>query len=335
MLVEILAIVLVFLIVLFIWLISGFRRWKRNVLSNLHMGSSIANTSVGPIEYTLQGEGPVLLPIHGAPGGYDQSLFVMEKWPSKGFSVLACSRPGYLQTPLTSGETYEEQADAIAALLDSLGISRVAVLGVSAGGPPALQFALRHPDRIWALVMVSAVSEQYGAKKSQRSSLLGSVILSDAFMDIGIWMFNVLTEYWPSISLKQMFKENLALQSKEIDNYVDRVIGTPEQVEWYKRFIRTASPLSPRKAGLRNDLKRLAQVSMQHLDTIVCPTFVIHGTADRDVAFSNAEFTAATIPDAKLCRLERVGHIVWLGNHVEQMNSELLTFLRAHAPENA
>jgi len=88
MLVGIFAIVLVFLIVLSIWLISGFRRWKRNLLSDLHTGSSIANTSVGPIEYALQGEGPVLLLIHGAPGGYDQSLFVMEKWPGKGFWFL-------------------------------------------------------------------------------------------------------------------------------------------------------------------------------------------------------------------------------------------------------
>jgi pimeloyl-ACP methyl ester carboxylesterase len=43
------------------------------------------------------------------------------------------------------------QADAVAALLDVLGIRTAAVMAVSGGGPCALQFALRHPQRCCAL----------------------------------------------------------------------------------------------------------------------------------------------------------------------------------------
>lgn len=50
------------------------------------------------------------------------------------------------------------QADAHAALLDNLGVRRAAVLAASAGGASALQLAIRHPERVSALVLVSSVA---------------------------------------------------------------------------------------------------------------------------------------------------------------------------------
>ena len=45
------------------------------------------------------------------------------------------------------------QADAHASLLDALQLEKVAVLGVSAGAPSAMQLCLRHPTRCTALVL--------------------------------------------------------------------------------------------------------------------------------------------------------------------------------------
>ncbi|MGY5881969.1 MAG: alpha/beta hydrolase, partial [Candidatus Thorarchaeota archaeon] len=61
---------------------------------------------------------------------------------------------------------------------------------------------------------------------------------------------------------------------------------------------------------------------------IKCPTMVIHGDADTDTAFSNAEFSANSIPNARLYSIENIGHLIWLGEHVSKMNSDLLDFLR-------
>ena len=108
-------------------------------------------------------------------------------------------------------------------------------------------------------------------------------------------------------------------------------MAIPEQVTWYKRFVRTTCPMSPRMIGLNNDLKLLQQVSFTDLGAIKCPTLVIHGTVDGDVSFSNAEFAASSIPNAKLYEVENVGHIVWLGEHVSKMNSEIIKFLREHS----
>ncbi|MCL5743645.1 MAG: alpha/beta hydrolase, partial [Acidobacteria bacterium] len=53
----------------------------------------------------------------------------------------------YLRTPLQSGRTYRDQAHLFAAFLDSMEISQAVVMGISAGGPAALEFAREHPGK--------------------------------------------------------------------------------------------------------------------------------------------------------------------------------------------
>jgi pimeloyl-ACP methyl ester carboxylesterase len=121
-------------------------------------GSEIAETRCGSIEYAEVGSGPPVLLVHGAGGGYDQGLLLGRPLAEKGFHVVAMSRFGYLRTPLPDDASAEAQADAHAALLDTLGIGRAAVVGASAGAPSAMQFALRHPDRASALVLLVPAS---------------------------------------------------------------------------------------------------------------------------------------------------------------------------------
>ena len=63
------------------------------------------------------------------------------------FFWICPSRFGYLRTPIPQNASFEAQADAYAALLDHLHIEKAAIIGLSIGGPSALLFALRHPDR--------------------------------------------------------------------------------------------------------------------------------------------------------------------------------------------
>ena len=62
-------------------------------------GSHIAQTPRGSIEYAEAGNGPPLLVVHGAGGGYDQGLEFGEPLARHGFRVIAMSRFGYLGTP--------------------------------------------------------------------------------------------------------------------------------------------------------------------------------------------------------------------------------------------
>ena len=69
------------------------------------------------------------------------------------FASSPC-RGSAIGTPLPADASAEAQADAHACLLDALGIERAAIVGGSAGAPSAMQFALRHPDRTAALVLL-------------------------------------------------------------------------------------------------------------------------------------------------------------------------------------
>ena len=55
---------------------------------------TVAKTSLGPVEYACWGEGPVVIALHGAMGGWEQSAILALTVGTEGFRYLAVSRPG-------------------------------------------------------------------------------------------------------------------------------------------------------------------------------------------------------------------------------------------------
>ena len=125
--------------------------------SRLQAGSQLYKTSAGEVEAALIGHGSTVLISHGSGGGYDMGLWLAQLIGGQ-FQYIAPSRFGYLRTPVPSNPAPEAQADAYAALLDTLNVNSVVIIGLSAGGPSALQFALRHSGRCHGLIMLSAAS---------------------------------------------------------------------------------------------------------------------------------------------------------------------------------
>src|SRR3954467_7364918 len=121
----------------------------------------IARTALGPVEYVTRGQGRPVLVVHGTPGGHDQGEAMAGFLPPDQFQAIMPSRPGYLGTPLEGRETIDQQADLHAALLDPLGFDSVGVLCWSGGGPSSYRLAVRHPERVNAIVSLTAVSQRY------------------------------------------------------------------------------------------------------------------------------------------------------------------------------
>ncbi len=102
--------------------------------------------------------GAVVVLLHGGgPGASAWSNFgrnVPEL--AKHFRTLAVDQPGYggSDTGRVASHYFTHAADALAALLDGLGIERVHLVGNSLGGGTATRFALRHPDRAGRLVLM-------------------------------------------------------------------------------------------------------------------------------------------------------------------------------------
>jgi pimeloyl-ACP methyl ester carboxylesterase len=110
------------------WLAS----WRADRLAALDPPASRRDLGQ-PSRFLRHGEGPAVLIIHGTPGGYDQAMLWGSSLVEEDFEIIAPSRPGYLRTPLSAGRRPAEQADTLAALIDTLGIPGVAILASSSG----------------------------------------------------------------------------------------------------------------------------------------------------------------------------------------------------------
>ena len=98
---------------------------------------------------------PLLVLVHGTPGSASAwSDYLLQ--PPVGLEVIALDRPGFGQSgPPGAVTTLAGQAAAVAALLPQDG-RPVVLLGHSLGGPIVAQVAVDHPDRVTALVLLSA-----------------------------------------------------------------------------------------------------------------------------------------------------------------------------------
>src|SRR5215211_8303377 len=135
------------------------------------MSQNIAKTAKGPIEYRFEGSGPTVMVLNGGHCSRETRLS-HEKLTEHGFSVLTPSRPGYDSTPSDIGKSAQAAADALAALLDTLQIAIVDVIGISAAGPTALVFVQRHPSRTRKLILESAVATDWN-EQIKRASRIG------------------------------------------------------------------------------------------------------------------------------------------------------------------
>jgi Predicted hydrolases or acyltransferases (alpha/beta hydrolase superfamily) len=278
-----------------------YRRWHEKEVARLTAGSQIMQTAQGPVEYTISGSGPALLISHGSPGGYDLGapLAALLAAPQS-YTYISVSRPGYLRTPLSSGETPEEQADLYAALLSALHIQQATVIALSGGGPAALQFALRHPDRCRALVVISGVAQHYSEE-----------------------------EIWQSFSPLKRYMRKLYAKLTTLDILMYLILplarlqpAGPTAFE----LARTATLYDQRKIGYENDMRQFAKITRYPLAEIKVPTFVVHGTADDEVFFADAELLAREIPNVRLLAISKGSHMTFY-THAATVMPALRAFL--------
>ncbi|NHZ71505.1 MAG: alpha/beta fold hydrolase [Aquificales bacterium] len=323
-----------FIVFLKVWGLIRYTKWRKRTVEDLRMNGQMAATAVGLMEYAQAGEGATVLLCHDGPGGYDQG-YMISPLTRVGFSTLTPSRPGYLGTPLSTGQTIEEQADGMVALMDRLGIEKTAVIGASAGGPIALQMALRHPDRVWAVVMEAGVSQEYHANDNANTPL-GRLFMSNSglwLIDMGLWLLDWFTETFTAQSATALINTESTLSPEQVQLKVDQIMAEPAQIDQFKKLIKSTVPLSLRKAGLVNDWEQLAQVPRYPLAEMDTPTLVIHGRFDADVPYSHAQFVAETVPNADLITLESSGHLIWVGDEWKDVEPRLVKFLKDNAPQ--
>ncbi|MDD5199419.1 MAG: alpha/beta hydrolase [Terrimicrobiaceae bacterium] len=312
--------------------IVKFERWKKDRLAWLDAGSKVVRTAAGDVEYTERGVGPAVLICHGAPGGYDQAMLLGEALAKNGFRVIAPSRPGFLRTPLTTGLLFDDQADALAALLDKLGVARASVLGFSTGSQVAARFALRHPDRTDALVLISPVIAAYQRDPAtQPRQILPDAALFKTTGDMGAWFFVKQARRDPRWMLDAVFATDTNLDDRARSALVDFVMRDPAQLAFFRHLVGTQAPLSPRESGTRNDLLLVRALDPVAYEKIQAPTLLVAGSADSGSLWVDLKAITSRLPAAKVVTVGDAGHLVWFGPNSAAAQQAVGDFLR-HPP---
>jgi pimeloyl-ACP methyl ester carboxylesterase len=270
--------------------------------------SQVVKTPHGITEYSIYGDGLPVLFIHGAGGGHDMGR-VFAKRVSDDFFWICPSRFGYLRTPIPEDASFESQADSVAVLLDYLNIEKAAVVGLSIGGPSAILFALRHPNRCAALVLQSAISK------------------TTAKRPISDWFYNFIFSsdfiYW---IVSNTFKKTLYKKFGVDPSVVESLVQ--DEKKWAEKVLHIFHPASKRLPGIRNDQKATISDKQYDLHKINIPTLILHASDDLLVDYDFAEYAHEHIPNSELVTFPSGGHVL-LG-HPEKYREVVIGFLKEH-----
>ncbi len=278
-------------------------------------GSTVIATRCGPIEYQETGTGIPLLAVHGSGGGYDQGMAFAGALAQRGIRVIAMSRFGYLRTPMPADASAAAQADAHVCLLDALEITRAAVVGGSAGAPSALQMAIRHPDRVSALVLLVPLAYKPPTQ-------------ADSAPPLPPWVERTMMRligsdflFWAALHVARdpLIKVVLATPPELLDP-----ASASEQAR-VNAMLDNILPVSARAEGLRSDTAVGKHLAPAALASIRAPTLVISARDDRYGTYASAQYTASRIAGARFVGFDEGGH-TWIG-HDDEVMSEIVALL--------
>lgn len=277
---------------------------------------SFVRLSDGRVHYELGGPGPYSL----SPGekgtvpvvlvhGFSVPYFIWDPTfallTGSGFRVLRYDLfgRGYSDRPNTR-YGIDLFCKQLRELLDTLGLERVCLVGLSMGGPITASFTARHPQTVQKLVLVDPA----GARPVTLSRILKAAT-TPGFGELALGLFGsgqltrgVESDFYDSAHVKA-FVERYMVQMK------------------YKGFMRAI--LSTMRNGMLGDFS----ATYRKIGEIGIPTLLFWGRDDRTVPFAHSQDILQAIPQARLHAFEQCGHIPHY-EKPQEVNPLLLEFLR-------
>lgn len=205
---------------------------------------------------------------------------------SQSYRNLAPDARGVGQSDAPQGPyTTRQMAGDALAVLDTLELRRVHVVGLSLGGAVAQELALSHPERVRSLALLST----FAAQDPRSRALLQAW---RALYPVAITT-QELREAWEKQAYAWLFTE--------------RFWRSEANVRAALRFAQ-AQPLQPPRGFLGQVDAALAHDARARLPGLEVPTLVIHGALDQLSPVSNGEELARLIPGAELRVIPDAGH---------------------------
>lgn len=251
----------------------------------------------GKLGYEVRGEGAPIVFLHDglvASATWDHQFDLF----AKSFRTIRYDRRGFGRSEPPKGP-YSD-VDDLQAVFESLKIGRAVLVGCSNGSRLAVDYALAHPDRVEALVLVGPV--------------VSGLPYSEHFLRRGL------------VNYRPMFREKS--REKLIEAWVqDPYLTDAHNPEAHARLreLLTKNP-GPLTASFpesrppdRSAVGRLAEIH--------APTLIVVGASDIPDVHAHAGVLEAGIHDARRIVLPGAGHLVQL-DRPEALDQEILLFLR-------
>jgi pimeloyl-ACP methyl ester carboxylesterase/DNA-binding CsgD family transcriptional regulator len=257
------------------------------------------------VAYAVSGEGPPLV----APAWWVSHLDLEWRDPAfrsfwaavgEGRSLVRYDGPGVGMSDRDAparARTLESDVALLGAILDELGLARVALLGGSSGGNAAIAFAARFPERVDRLLLYGAYAD--GA--------------SIAPPDVRDAIVATVRSHWGlgSRVLAAIFLGDAGAEERERFARLQRAAASAE----------TAARLL--EEVYRSDIR-------VELERVRAPTQVVHRRDDRAIPYAQGRALAAAIPSAALIPLRGSAHLPWAGD-AQSVARALRSFLEPDA----
>ncbi len=261
------------------------------------------------IYYEMTGQGDALLLAHA---GFVDSRMWDEQMAffARHYRVIRFDMCGYGRSDPAQGPVVRR--DEISSLLKHLGIPKAVLLGCSMGGANVLDFALEHPDRAQALILVSTVPDGFEMQGEPPPALMEMIA-----------------------ALQQ---NDLQRASElQIQLWVDGMFRKPEQVDPLVR--QRAAEMNriavANQTFLKADMQPLHPLdppAANRLKEIRVPTLVIAGALDHPEILRAANFMEQEIPSTKTCVFPSSAHMLNM-EQPEAFNRVVFDFLQGKAAE--
>jgi pimeloyl-ACP methyl ester carboxylesterase len=255
------------------------------------------------------GSGPPLVFIHGLSGSWQNFL---EQLPvfAREHRVIAFDLPGFGESEMPAQKiTIRGYGEWVAALLDELGVGTAAVVGNSMGGFIGIELAIRFPQRVERLVLVSAAGLSIEYLRNERA-----LSVLNAFD-------NRLAAYTGWLATKS---DALARRPRARQMIFGIVAAHPDRLPGplVAEQVRGSG-----KAGFIPALDALTDYPIRNrLGEIACPVLIVWGAKDKLVPARDADEFARLIPNSRKVVWQDTGHVAML-ERPEAFNRLLEAFL--------
>jgi pimeloyl-ACP methyl ester carboxylesterase len=227
------------------------------------------------LAYERRGEGTPMVLLHGFPLDHHVWDEIVPLLEDKFDLILPDLRGFGGSTTVDSLYGMEDFASDIAGLLDTLGISKAAIVGHSMGGYIALAFARLYPERVSGLGLVAS---QAAADAPERRE--GRYKSAAEVADKGI--------------------------ASVVEMMTTKFTSDPSLQEYARQSMEQQPP-----AAYIGSLKAMAERldSLPLLSSIQYPVVVVHGDADALIPIERAREVKAAVPHAHLVEISGAGHM--------------------------